>query len=101
MSSIINKVTSKLQDGSNAGKIVLVTGSSGFLAAHVLNEFLENGYRVVGTVRNEATVNKVRNTHAKYGDQLSFVIVPDVAAPGAHDEAVKGVDGASSLYPIP
>ncbi|SLM35166.1 flavonol reductase cinnamoyl-reductase [Lasallia pustulata] len=64
---------------SHAGKTVLVTGASGFVAAHVLNEFLEQGYKVRGTVRNEASADKVRKTHAKYGDALSFAIVKDVA----------------------
>jgi len=78
---------------ATTGKTVLITGASGFVAAHVLNEFLDHGYHVVGTVRSEATADKVRKTHAKYGDKLSFAIVPDVATPGAHDEAVKSVDG--------
>jgi len=74
---------------------ILVTGASGFVAAHVLNEFLDHGYNVRGTVRSKETAAKVRKTHAKYGDKLSFAIVEDVAAPGAFDEAVKGVNGVS------
>ncbi len=82
---------------SNHGdETVLVTGASGFIAAHVLNSFLSHGYNVRGTVRSEETANKVRKTHGKYGDKLSFAIVNDVAAPGAFDEAVKGVDGVCS-----
>ena len=81
---------------SHQGETVLVTGASGFVAAHVLNEFLEHGYHVRGTVWSEETAAKVRKTHAKYGDKLSFTIVKDVAAPGAFDEAVKGVAGVST-----
>ena len=77
---------------------VLVTGASGFLAAHVLNEFLSHGYEVVGTVRSEDAANRVRSTHAKFADKLSFAIVPDVAVAGAFDEAVKGVDGVNHLH---
>ncbi len=58
-----------------------------------LNEFLEHGYSVRGTVRSEETANNVRKTHAKYSDKLSFAIVKDVAAPGAFDGAIKGVQG--------
>ncbi|KAH7056993.1 putative cinnamoyl-CoA reductase [Macrophomina phaseolina] len=74
---------------------ILITGGSGFVAAHVLNSFLERGYNVRTTVRSEATAEKVRKTHKKYAEsgQLSFAIVQDVAAPGGFDEAVKGVDG--------
>lgn len=63
------------------------------MAAHVLNSFLSRGYTVRTTVRSQATAEKVKETHKQYLDQLSFAIVPDVAAPGGHDEAVKGVDG--------
>jgi uncharacterized protein YbjT (DUF2867 family) len=33
-------------------KLVCVIGSSGFVAAHVIRELLEHGYRVRGTVRS-------------------------------------------------
>jgi len=78
-------------------KTVLVTGASGFVAAHVLHDFLGAGYNVRAAVRSESTANKVRKTHGKYGDALSFAIIPDIAATGAFDEAVKGVDGVGSL----
>lgn len=74
---------------------VLVTGASGFVAAHVLIEFLDHGYNVVGTVRNEEAAARVRKTHAKYGDRLSFAIIADVATPDVFDEVVKAVDGVS------
>jgi nucleoside-diphosphate-sugar epimerase len=72
---------------------VLVTGASGFIAAHVVDSFLRKGYHVRGTVRSEKAASDVRQTHAKYADQLTTSIVPDMAAPNAFDEAVKGVDG--------
>ncbi|EED23494.1 cinnamoyl-CoA reductase, putative [Talaromyces stipitatus ATCC 10500] len=72
---------------------VLVTGASGFIAAHVVAAFLRNGYNVRGTVRSEKSAAEVRQTHADYASQLSISIVPDIAAPHAFDEAVKGVNG--------
>lgn len=74
-------------------KTVLVTGASGFVAAHIVQIFLDAGYAVRGTVRSEATAEKVRQTYPKYADRLSFAIVPDMAQSNAFDEAVKGVDG--------
>ncbi|KIM95596.1 hypothetical protein OIDMADRAFT_106257 [Oidiodendron maius Zn] len=73
--------------------IVLVTSASGFIAAHILNTFLDSGYNVRGTVRSIASAEHVRQSHAKYLDRLSFVIVEDITKPGAFDEAVKDVDG--------
>ncbi|KAH8883055.1 NAD(P)-binding protein [Thozetella sp. PMI_491] len=72
---------------------VLVTGASGYVAAHIINVFLAAGYHVRGTVRSESSAQKVKEAHPEYADALSFAIVPDLAAPGAVDEAVKGVDG--------
>ena len=72
---------------------ILVTGASGFIAAHVVNTLLRKDYRVRGTVRSEKSAAEVRKTHAKYPDQLELSIVPNISVPGAFDEAVKGVDG--------
>jgi NAD(P)-dependent dehydrogenase (short-subunit alcohol dehydrogenase family) len=102
MEAIKSKVQNALHghstpSGSGKGKTVLITGGSGFVAAHVLNAFLSCGYNVKTTVRNQASAEKVKKSHAKYAAQISFAIVPDVATPGGHDEAVKGVDGVHSV----
>lgn len=72
---------------------LLVTGVSGFVASWITHTFLEAGYRVRGTVRSEKSIDGIKKAHAKYADQLSFIVVPDMATPGALDEAVKGVTG--------
>jgi uncharacterized protein YbjT (DUF2867 family) len=96
LKSSFHNAISNLQKGtSGKGKTVLVTGGSGFVAAHVLNSFLSRGYNVRTTVRNEEAAEKVKKSHSKYLTQLSFAIVPDVQTPGGHDEAVKGVDGVT------
>ncbi|TVY56237.1 putative uncharacterized oxidoreductase [Lachnellula cervina] len=78
---------------SGVGKTILVTGGSGYVAAEVLNAFLSRGYNVRTTVRNDSSADKIKKSHSKYINQLSFAIVKDVQIPGGHDEAVKGVDG--------
>ena len=80
------------------GQIILITGASGFIATWVIRFFLEKGYHVRGTVRSDETANNVRRSFPDYHDQLSFVIVKDIAQKGAFDEAVKGVDGVSSCH---
>lgn len=37
---------------------VLVTGASGYIASHVINELLSRGYHVIGTVRSVANKDK-------------------------------------------
>ncbi|TVY37551.1 putative uncharacterized oxidoreductase [Lachnellula subtilissima] len=78
---------------SGVGKTILVTGGSGYVAAEVLTAFLSRGYNVRTTVRNDASADKIKKSHSKYINQLSFAIVKDIQIPGGHDEAVKGVDG--------
>lgn len=68
---------------------VLLTGGSGFIAAHVLEYLLEHKHSVVTTVRSQAKADKVAAAHPKAGkDQLDFAIVEDVAQEGAFDKAV-------------
>jgi uncharacterized protein YbjT (DUF2867 family) len=92
VNDVISSVTGK---SGNSDKVILVTGGSGFVAAHVLQSFLSRGYNVKTTVRSQSSADKVKQTHAQYTDQLSFAIVPDITVPGAFDDAVKGVDGVS------
>ena len=102
MSSIINQVTETVNQLTSSSKpkssqVILLTGASGFVAAHVLNSLLQHGYKIRGTVRSEAAADKVRKTHSHLlnddASRLTFAIVPDLAATGAFDEAVRGVDG--------
>lgn len=73
---------------------VLVTGANGFVAAWVVRTLLERGYAVRGTVRSES-----KGTHllSLFKDEVKsgrfeLAVVPDITAPGAFDEAVKGID---------
>ena len=51
---------------------------------------MERGHSVVTTVRTQEKAAKIKEQYnGKYADNLSFAIVPDIAQPGAFDEAVK------------
>ncbi|KAK3070842.1 hypothetical protein LTR53_009733 [Teratosphaeriaceae sp. CCFEE 6253] len=78
------------------GDLVLVTGATGFIGFRTLRYTLEKGYRVRAAVRSEAKGDSIRSnaTLANITDlssKLTFVVVPDITAQGAFDEAVKGV----------
>lgn len=77
-----------------AGSLVLVTGATGFLASHIVLQFLKRGYRVRGTVRDLGSASWLKEgafaPYASKGD-IELVQVPDLGAEGAFDEAVKGV----------
>lgn len=66
---------------------VLLTGGSGFIAAHILELLLQRGHEVVTTVRSEDKASKIREAHP--GAKVTVVLVPDIAQPDAFDEVVK------------
>ncbi|KAI9337386.1 hypothetical protein DFJ73DRAFT_849242 [Zopfochytrium polystomum] len=71
--------------------LVLVTGVTGFIAAHVAHELLSNGYHVRGTLRSIDKGEYLKSV-LPHPENLSFVVVKDLIDEGAFDEAVKGVD---------
>ncbi|KAJ5739275.1 hypothetical protein N7533_012059 [Penicillium manginii] len=69
---------------------VLLTGGSGFIAAHIVDILLEHGFDTVVTVRSEEKGKRILEAHPNTPkDKLSYVIVKDVAQEGAFNEAVK------------
>lgn len=75
------------------GSWILVTGANGFVASHIVKEFLQRGYRIRGTVRDlkkySWLVQDLFKTDAENGN-FEIVQVPDLAAQHAFDEAVEG-----------
>jgi len=52
---------------------VLVTGASGFIATHCINELIKSGYKVKGSLRNMRREDEVRKSLEKYPDnKLEF-----------------------------
>ncbi|KAK1981326.1 NAD dependent epimerase/dehydratase [Colletotrichum cereale] len=78
---------------SSTKGLTLVTGANGFIGARTAEAFLQAGYPVRAVVRSQNSAADLTNalpSHAASG-QLSTAIVPDITAPGAFDDAVKGV----------
>ncbi|KAE9410975.1 NAD(P)-binding protein [Gymnopus androsaceus JB14] len=71
---------------------VLVSGSNGYIAIWVVNNLLQKGYAVRGTVRSEDKGTHLKKIFADYGDKFELAVVPDIVKEGAFDEAVQGVD---------
>jgi uncharacterized protein YbjT (DUF2867 family) len=62
---------------------VLVTGGSGFIAAHVIETLIGRGHTVVTTVRSDEKGAKILEAHPNLSkDYLSYVVVPDIAKSG-------------------
>lgn len=77
---------------------VLVTGASGFVAAHTVLQLLDKGYSVVGTVRSkekgESLARQIKN------DNFSFEIVPKIEEEGSLDGFVANHSDAKVLIHI-
>lgn len=74
-------------------KRVLITGGSGFIGLHVVNEALKSGYKVNTTTRSsesEAAL-PLKGLQKKYPKQLE-IFEADLLQPDAYKEAIKGVD---------
>lgn len=74
------------------GSIVLVTGVNGYISSHTADQLLSFGYIVRGTVRDASRCQWVQKFFdEKYGKgRLEIVVVAQISADGAFDEAVKG-----------
>lgn len=80
-----------------SGELVLLTGGTGFLGYTILLDLLQHGYRVRVAARSDGKIAKVRAAPSIVAldppaTQLMFVVVPDMAAPDAYDEAMQNVD---------
>ncbi|MGH8871195.1 MAG: SDR family oxidoreductase [Acidimicrobiia bacterium] len=72
---------------------VLVTGASGFVASHIVRQFLEDGYRVRGTVRNpDKTWAEGHLTGLAGATKGLELVQADLLAPNAFDEPVVGCE---------
>ena len=73
---------------------VLVTGVSGFIAKHVALHLLKNGYRVIGTVRSDASAQQVQATLSSHGADLNnfSILKRDLESETGWDSAMQGVD---------
>jgi len=78
-----------------AGELVLLTGATGYLGYLTLVDLLKAGYRVRAAYRSQAKVNKVLaapslKALSPTAEQLEWVSIPDMTAPGAYDAAAQG-----------
>ncbi|KAK1751953.1 NAD(P)-binding protein [Echria macrotheca] len=87
------------------GSWVLVTGATGWLATHIIKQFLERGYKVRGTVRDVQKASWLTTDLFKSAqDSGSFqvIAVPDLAdlKEGDFDAAVTGVSAVINVASI-
>jgi len=73
-------------------KPIVVTGANGFIASHVIEQLLQSGYKVIGTVRSLETSKVEHLTKMDKKGNLELVIVKDLTEDGIFDSIVKDVE---------
>ena len=71
---------------------VLITGVNGYIASHIADQLMNQGFTVRGTARDQAKLDMIGGTLQQRNSSASFegVVVGDVSLVGAFDEAVAG-----------
>ena len=73
---------------------VLVTGASGFIATHIVEQLLAGGYAVRGTVRNPGNAKRYDYLTQLTGADRLELVAADLMTDGAFDSAVDSVEYA-------
>ncbi|KAF4992327.1 hypothetical protein FDECE_13754 [Fusarium decemcellulare] len=74
-------------------QLILVTGATGFIGAHIVDTLLARGFRVRGTTRSPAKGEAMLKARPQYHNKLGFIQISDFENPGGLVEAVQGVGG--------
>ncbi|CAL1716032.1 unnamed protein product [Somion occarium] len=80
-------------NATRPSKVFLVTGATGFIGAHVLDELLRRGHKVRGAARSKVKADRMIRDRPQYSGSLEFTFIDDLTSPGVFDKAVQGVDG--------
>ncbi|ESW03539.1 hypothetical protein PHAVU_011G022200 [Phaseolus vulgaris] len=79
---------------SGVGKVVCVTGASGFIASWIVNFLLQRGYTVRATVRNPSNRKKVLHlVNLEGAKERLHLFKADLLEEGSFDSVVDGCDG--------
>ncbi|EFQ25950.1 NAD dependent epimerase/dehydratase [Colletotrichum graminicola M1.001] len=72
--------------------LIFITGATGFIGSHVVSQALEADYRVRLSVRKESQASKLKQLFEKHAAKLDFVVIPDLAKPGAFNQTLRDTD---------
>lgn len=82
------------------GSYVLVTGGTGLVGAHVVDNLLNRGIRVRAVARSKAKAERMLQARPQHANLLDFSFIDDLTSPGAFDEAAKGIDGVIHIASV-
>ncbi|PKS09829.1 hypothetical protein jhhlp_004452 [Lomentospora prolificans] len=75
----------------DTSKPILVTGATGFIGAHIVDNLLSRGLKVRGTTRSLSKGQAMLDARPQYKDHLEFVQIADFEKSADFTKAVEGV----------
>jgi nucleoside-diphosphate-sugar epimerase len=85
-----------------SSELVLITGGTGFIGGHVVQQTLEAGYRARLAVRREESIETFKKVFSQHLEQLEFVVIDNITKERAFSDALVGVDYVFHLAsPVP
>lgn len=66
---------------------VFVSGATGYIAQHIVQQLISKGYKVVGTVRSSEKGEELKKNLSS--DNFTYEIVADIGVKGAFDKALE------------
>ncbi|KAI1206328.1 dihydroflavonol-4-reductase [Annulohypoxylon truncatum] len=72
---------------------VLVTGATGLVGSHVVDNLLNRGIKVRAAARSKQKADLFLASRLKFASLLEFFLIDDLTTPGIFNDAVVGVDG--------
>lgn len=77
---------------ANKSRHVLVTGSTGFIGAHVVDNLLARGFSVRGATRSAKKGEQMKAARPQYASKLDFVVIDGFTNIGVFDAAMERID---------
>ena len=71
--------------------LIFITGATGFIGSHVVNQSLAAGYKVRMSVRKEEQISTLRKIFSKDLANVDFVVIPDFTSPNRFSKALEDV----------